>query len=422
MKILSIKLFIVFILLGASFVIIQSCEKDVNWNHESKVELNRVMHDLYYWFDQTPTVNVDDYKSPVELMEALKVNPPDKWSYVTTRQEFDSYSLGIYYGFGFGSVFDLDGKLWISYIFKSSPLTAKGIGRGWQIATIDGTAPTADNFSDLIGANKLGLSKTIGFISPEGSSVTYTFSKIEVEMNTILFDSVYTIDSKKIGYMVLNSFIEPTVSELNTCFAKFKVENTTELIVDLRYNGGGDVDISNQLASLIGGNVANDGIYATYYHNSNYASSNHSIYFSSLTNSLTLSRAVFITTNRTASASELVINGLKPFMTVALVGSKTHGKPVGMYVLKYNEVDWVYVPICFSFKNANGVGDYFDGLAVDVEAIDDYTLPFGDVNEDSFAAALTYLGVSPVKGLKTKTALHSKAITGKGLYEEIGAW
>jgi len=419
---ITIKL-ISFSILLLSFLLVSSCDDDTNWDLSANKQLLSVMKEYYLWYNQLPTVNASAYENPQELMEVLRVNPPDKWSYVTTKEEYESYfNSGTYYGFGFGNAFDSEGKLWIIYAFRSSPLRAKGIGRGWQISSVDGVAPTVDNYSSLMGANKEGLSKTIGFISPEGASVTYTFSKAEISMNTVLLDSVYSIDSKKIGYLVLNSFIEPTYTELDNSFAKFKSEGVSDLVVDLRYNGGGSVDVSKYLASYIGGGKANEGVYATYTHNDKHPEFNNSIYFESFGNTLSIDKVVFITTSGTASASELVINGLKPYMTVALVGSKTHGKPVGMYVFEYKEIDWVFVPICFSLKNANGVGDYYDGLAVDVEASDDYTSPFGDVNEDSFSASLTYLGVSPVKRIKTQKAMPSKMITGKGLYEEIGAW
>lgn len=413
------------IVIGIAVYTIYSCQKDddVNWDKEANKELYNVMRDLYYWYDKVPVVNINNYQTPVELMDAMRVDPPDRWSYVTTKKEFDAYfNSGTYYGFGFGSAFDQDGKLWIIYSFKSSPLTEKGIGRGWQISTIDGVTPTKDNYSQLIGESVAGISKTFGFISPLGNSVSYTFTKIEVTMNTVLLDSVYTINSKKIAYMVLDGFIEPTNDELEQSFSKFKNANVDELIVDLRYNGGGETTVSNHLANLIGGNVANGGVYANFNYNNKHSSNNSSTYFQSLANSLSLSRVLFITTEGTASASELVINGLKPYMPVYLIGSKTQGKPVGMNVFEYQQVDWVFLPVTFSSTNANNEGDYFDGLDVTVSALDDYTLPFGDVNEDSFNKALTYIGVSPSKSIRLKAITRSTLITGKGLYREIGAW
>ncbi|NVO11601.1 MAG: hypothetical protein HXX16_16685 [Bacteroidales bacterium] len=411
-------------LLGIAIYAFHNCKKEeTNWDKAANKELLNVMKDYYYWYDKMPTVDPNSYKDPSTLIEALRVNPPDKWSYVTTKQQLDAYyNSGAYYGFGYGASFDQDGKLWIIYVYKSSPFTERGINRGWRISTIDGVVPTPENYDQIIGESAAGVSKTIGFISPEGNSFTYNFTKFEVTINSVLFDSVYTISSKKIAYMVLNTFITPTIREVNTCFAKFKNENVDELIVDLRYNGGGSIGVSDTVASLIGGNAANRGIYTNYTYNDKHSDSNKSILFSSPSNALTINRVVFITDKGTASASELVINGLKPFMPVCLIGSKTYGKPVGMRSFTYNEVDWAFLPVCFSMKNANNEGDYFDGLAVNVEAADDVSKPFGDFREASFAAALTYLGVSTGKGEMVKSSFRTKRMTGKGLYEEIGGW
>ncbi len=407
---------------GFVFFLFFGCKDEpVDWNYQAKKELNRIMHDIYYWYNQVPNVDIDNYSTPEELMDALMVNPPDKWSYVTTKKEYDAYDAGKYYGFGFSSIFDEDGKLWVGFAYKSSPFTEKGIGRGWQISKIEGVTPTRDNFSQLIGPNQAGLTKDIEFLSPEGSVVSYTLSKIEVNTNTILFDSVYNLGGKNVGYFVLNGFITPTKDELDACFSKFKSKDVNELIVDLRYNGGGSIDISRYLASLIGGATTSGKIYTTYTFNDRYTSQNKSIWYTNEPNALSLSRVTFIATNGTASASELVINGLNPFMTVSIVGSKTHGKPVGMPVFRYNEFKWVFLPICISLKNADGVGDYFNGLDVDVAALDDYTRKFGDINEASFAAALNHIGVLPVKSMDFNVK-KSVRITGKGIYEEIGAW
>src|SRR5690554_1398328 len=94
-------------------------------------------------------------------------------------------------------------------------------------------------------------------------------------------------------------------------------------------------------------------------------------------NSLDLSRVVFITTGNSASASELLINGLFPYMEVTLVGQDTYGKPVGMYIFTSESFDWAFVPICFKILNANNEGDYYDGIPVDIPANDGVSYPFG---------------------------------------------
>jgi hypothetical protein len=371
------------ILLAMPLLILNTCTDDyeaeeVNVNKE----LLSVMKEYYLWYDQMPSVDPNNYESPKDLMDVLRVNPPDRWSYVTTRTELEAYfDQGAYVGFGFGSGFNIDNELIISFVFRNSPLYAAGIDRGWQILSIDGQTPTPENYSSLIGPSDIGVSKTFVFKSPLGSTYEYTFSKSEISMNTVLFDSVYTFDTKKVGYFVLESFIDKTTDELTSVFADFKSKNINELIVDLRYNGGGLVNVSNDLANLIGGNIAYGNIYTKSYHNDKLSYQNEYFLFKSLDNSLTLNKITFITTRSSASASELVINGLKPFMDVTLVGDTTHGKPVGMYVFKFNDpsIDWAFVPVCFTMRNANNEGDYYDGIPVNISAKDDVTVPFGDI-------------------------------------------
>lgn len=402
-----------------------SCEKEEDYKVNVNNELYSLMNEYYLWYDQMPEVNPNDFASPVELMDALRVNPPDKWSYVTTRTELEAYyNQGAYVGFGFGSGFNSDGELFLSFVFKNSPLYAQGINRGWQIISIDGQTPTPENYSSLIGPSEAGVSKTFVFKSPEGTTQEHTFTKAALSMNTVLMDTVYTFDTKKIGYFVLESFISSTRDELTSVFADFKSKGVSELIVDLRYNGGGQVDVSNYLANLIGGSVAYGYIYSKSYHNDKLSWQNSYTTFNTETNSLTLSKVTFITTQNSASASELLINGLKPFLEVTLVGEKTHGKPVGMYVFTFNDpsIDWAFVPICFTMRNANNEGDYYDGIPVNISAVDDIALPFGNVNEASLNAALLNLGVSLPKSSKAGVIKDFNPIVGKGLKAEIGAW
>ncbi|HSA05276.1 MAG TPA: S41 family peptidase [Tenuifilaceae bacterium] len=402
-----------------------SCEKEEDYKVNVNNELYSLMNEYYLWYDQMPEVNPNDFASPVELMDALRVNPPDKWSYVTTRTELEAYyNQGAYVGFGFGSGFNSDGELFLSFVFKNSPLYAQGINRGWQIISINGQTPTPENYSSLIGPSEAGLSKTFVFKSPEGTTHEHTFTKAAISMNTVLMDTVYTFDAKKVGYFVLESFISTTKDELTSVFADFKSKDITELIVDLRYNGGGQVSTSAYLANLIGGSVAFGNIYTKSYHNDKLSWKNSYITFNTENNSLQLNKVTFITTQSSASASELLINGLKPFLNVTLVGEKTHGKPAGMYVFKFNDpsIDWAFVPICFTMRNANNEGDFFDGIPVNISAEDDITLPFGDVNEASLNAALLNLGASFPKSSKTEVVKDFNPIVGKGLKAEIGAW
>jgi hypothetical protein len=114
---------------------------------------------------------------------------------------------------------------------------------------------------------------------------------------------------------------------------------------------------------------------------------------------LSLNRIFFIGTENTASASELMINGVKPYVESILAGSTTHGKPVGMYVFEFRDYDWVVLPVCFKYSNADNEGDFYDGLQPALSAEDDITRDFGDPEEASLKAILDYIetGVIPLK-------------------------
>lgn len=387
-------------------------------------EFYSLMQDYYYWYEQIPDLNPDLYSNPYQLMEAIRCSPPDKWSYVTTRTELEAYyNQASYVGFGFASGFNSSGELIISLVYNSSPLKQDGINRGWQIVSIDGQTPTSSNFNSLIGDDVVGVTKTFVFKSQNDSTATHTYTKEQIATNTVFADTVYSFGPTKVGYFMLKSFINPTAGELTNTFAKFQSSSINELVVDLRYNGGGLISVASQLANLIGANSANSGVFGTYSHNNKHTEMNENIYFETLTNSISLNRVFFITTSSSASASELVINGLKPYVDVVLVGSKTHGKPVGMYQFTFNDpsVDWAFVPICFSIFNANGEGDYFDGLQVNISADDDVKHAFGDTEEECLNAALSEIGVI-TKHKCDKSHNQFEPIVQNGLKGEIGSF
>lgn len=403
-----------------------ACQNDED-DHESiniNAEFYNLMKDYYYWYEQIPELDPNLYNNPYQLLEAIRYNPPDKWSYVTTKTELDAYyNQASYVGFGFSSGFDSNGNLIISLVYDSSPLKADGIDRGSQILSIDGQTPTSSNYNSLIGDDAVGVSKTFEFKLLDGSIQTHTYSKSEISTNSVFADTVYTYGPTKVGYFMLNSFVNPTTDELNQAFAKFQAESVSELIVDLRYNGGGLVSVANYLANLIGGNNANGGIFGSYKHNNKHEEMNEDLMFEVETYSLNIDRVFFITTKNSASASELVINSLKPFMQVVLVGSNTHGKPVGMYQFSFTDpsIDLAFVPICFSIFNANGEGDYFDGISADILVNDDITHLLGDTQELCINAALTEIGVVS-KNVTSHSLVTFNPIIRSGLKGEIGSF
>jgi C-terminal processing protease CtpA/Prc len=192
-----------------------------------------------------------------------------------------------------------------------------------------------------------------------------------------------------VGYFLFRNFVEPAVAELDAEFAAFKLAGVRELVVDLRYNSGGLLSVAQVLSNLIGGEVTQGQIQYTLEYNPDNSFRNQRVTFLDRVQSLDLTRVFFIVTGSSASASELVINALRPYLDVVLIGETTFGKPVGQ--LGYTFCQKTLRPVSFSLVNADGVGDYFDGIAPTCAAGDDLDRPFGDPGEASLSEALSYL-------------------------------
>jgi C-terminal processing protease CtpA/Prc len=130
-------------------------------------------------------------------------------------------------------------------------------------------------------------------------------------------------------------------------------------------------------------------VFAEYSHNDKNAFRNRTLRFERKPNALALERVIVIATRASASASELVINALRPFMPVLVVGDRTYGKPVGQYVTPF--CDKVLAPVAFSLRNADGQGDFFDGLQPTCVAADELDRQFGDPLEASLREALVLI-------------------------------
>jgi len=401
------------ILLGLLFtgvLIFNGCEKEKIYPFSSSnttEELSKIMNNYYYWIDSIGDFNPDYYSSPDELLEAMRYNPRDKWSYITTQEENDQYyEEGTFVGYGFGYAPDENGKIRITYLYADSDMATLGITRAWIINKINGNVIDENsNINSLLGASQIGVSNTFEFESPSGEVITQTLSKKLVDINTVIYKDVFVTGSKKVGYFVFESFIGPSEEELNIAFNYFKSQNVDELVIDLRYNGGGMIDIVEHLAGYIIPDNINNKEFLTYKHNNENSDINESIYFQQHPNSLRLNKVYFIAGKGSASASEAIINGLDPYIDVFIVGDDTYGKPVGMYSFNSRISDLVYVPICFSLVNANNYGDYFNGLTADSYVTDDVSHNFG-ANEAVFAEVMHHITYGSFSSTKSSGTIY----------------
>lgn len=412
-----------------SILFLIQCQKDVPPPEEKPVEIKardefyKIMSDWYLWYDKMPEVNVEDYDSPENLLEALRYDSLDKWSYITSVESFNSYfEEGEYEGHGFGYTYDKDGKAWITFVFKTSDFSGKGVTRGWQMLKINGKdiQPFTD-ISTYLNGTTLGTVDRFEFLKPDQTQVEISSTRKLIKMNTVLLADTLHVADQVVGHLVFKGFIAPSNAELDSAFSKFKTQGVQQLILDLRYNGGGRMDVTEKLASLIAGPGTDGKVFVKYRHNDKRSAYNSSVNFEHEVNALNLSQLIVIASRGTASASEAIINGLKPYLNVVVIGDNTYGKPVGMHTWTYD--DYAFVPISFRLLNANNVGDYYEGLPADSFIPDGLAWDFPDRNESRLKEAIYYLETggftgspSPLKSMQ----LHQKPEP-KGLKWEIGA-
>lgn len=346
--------------------------------------------DIYFWNAQLPSVNAAQFRSPEAYLDAVRFRPLDEtFSYIGSRAASDAYySDSQFIGFGFSSRFDGE-SLQLSQVFPDSPAAEAGLARGERITAINGRAvgdlSRANQLDAALGPAQAGYAIDIQVLSDEGTRGA-RMTKRPVTIPTVSHLSVYEVDGRRVGYLFFRNFVEPSVPALDEAFTALRGEGVTELILDLRYNGGGLVNVARHLASLIAGRTAAGQVLAEYFHNSRNAYRNQIIRFDDLEHALPLERLVVVTTRGSASASELIINSLRPFMPVTTVGAPSYGKPVGQYGINF--CDKVLYPVAFTLRNALGQGDYFGGIAADCLAEDDLSHAVGDPAEASLQEAL----------------------------------
>ena len=353
-----------------------------------------VMRDLYLWYQHVPDLNPARYGSPEDYLEAVRYRPLDThFSYITSRASNDAFfSDSQFIGLGVSTTTS-ETDMRILQVFDDSPASEAGLARGDRILSINGRSIesliASGQAASAFGPSEIGVETSVVFDSRSGDRRSVTMTKRLVTIPTVSLTRVFTIDGRKVGYVFFRNFVKPSYDALDAAFASLKEAGVEELVLDLRYNGGGLVDVAVHLASLIGGAPTDGQVFAEFRHNDRNTRYNETLRFRRPDNALGLSRLFVVTTRSSASASELVVNSLRPFMPVYVIGDRTYGKPVGQYAINF--CDKVLAPVSFSLVNANGEGDYFDGIATDCSAPDDIEHDLGVADEGSLGEALHYI-------------------------------
>jgi carboxyl-terminal processing protease len=365
----------------------------------SVIGQNQTVYDAlnywYYWYRNLPAVSASTFATPEALLDSVRYRPLDNtFSYISTASSSQAfYGESQYMGFGFSMKFTVGYELRVTDVFPASPATEIGFDRGSEILTLNGKSiqKTYEDgeWGTIWGAEEAGYGVDVTFRNAAGEAKAGRLVKRVVTIPTVPLVTIHEAGGRKTGYIVFKNFVEPSYAALDAAFARLRDASATELVLDLRYNGGGLVAVAQYLGGLIGGDRTSGEVFAQYVHNDKRSAQNNSIRFTRPAAAFPLSRLVVITTRSSASASELIINALRPYMPVIVVGDNSYGKPVGQYGIAFcQKMLW---PVSFSVQNSLGQGDYYDGFVPTCRAADDLSHPLGDPNEASLATALNYV-------------------------------
>lgn len=373
----------------------------------------------WYLFPETLPASLDPapYASVESYIDALtataRAQGRDRFfTYLTSIAEENAYyASGNTAGFGIRLGLDGSNRLFVTEAFEGAPGLAAGLDRGTEILAIGTGSGNLRTVSAIIAAEgTAGLTNALGpdtagttrvlRISDAGGAREVSVAKADFDLlpvSTRYGARIINDGGRQVGYVNLRTFISTADPALRDAFAQFRAAGVTDIIVDLRYNGGGLVSIAQLFGDLLGRDRAASDVFSYTVFRSEKSAENETRFFQPQSQSVAPARIAFIGTRGTASASELVINAFIPYLhaNAALIGTNTYGKPVGQIAIDRAACDDRFRIIAFATQNAARQGGYFNGLAGTVEAScranDDISRQLGDPQEASTRAALDFL-------------------------------
>ncbi|TZF93741.1 peptidase S41 [Chryseobacterium panacisoli] len=370
------------------------------------------MKRYYYWADQMPAK--PDYHLPVKDFFKSLLSSQDRFSFMVNTEDSSTYPRSIrnMYGFDY-TVAKLASNQVVTIVklvLQNSPAFNAGLERGMIITKINGKTITAANAESMASSIKdqtvvdltVGKWQNGAITDEKNITVYYGFS-----FEQPILSKVFEKNGKKAGYLYIYDFPDGMTPILNQKFAEFKAAGVQELILDLRYNYGGSVSSAAALCSLIPSGLSSGSPFIIFKGNKNggevkrtfaqqIAYDPKALDFNTLrANALGLQKVFILTSNSTASAAEIVINNLKPYMQVIQIGDTTLGKDMAGFVVedkrKPRKISWQIHPVIYKVFNASGAGEYNNGISPQI-IVNEYAglplLPLGDPNETLISSAL----------------------------------
>lgn len=376
------------------------------------------MNEWYLFPETLPSgLNPAAYSDVQSYIDALtataRAQRKDRYfTYITSIAEENAYyNSGSSAGYGFRLALDGSNRLLITEAFEGGPALNAGIDRGAEILAIGTNSSTLRTVASILasegvaglnnafGTTAVGTTRVFQVRDTAGTrNVTVAMADFSLTPVSSRYGAKVIDDGgRKVGYINLRTFINTAETPLRNAFANFRAQGVTEVIIDLRYNGGGLVSIADLVNNLLGADRTTATVANYVSFRASKASNNETTYFAPQPQSIAPTRVAFIGTGGSASASELVMNTFIPYLgnRSALIGTNTYGKPVGQIALDQAACDDRLRVIAFALENANHQGAYYDGLAsfmgATCRASDDVSRQMGDPAETSTRAALDFL-------------------------------
>lgn len=457
-----------FLAIAGLMLLTASCKKDKIPEPEEPQESENVtvnewvienMRIYYYWNETIPADRLLNFQLGPESFFETILNPADRFSWIAKADDLEEQLGGISSSTGMkvsligynctgNSCQNVLGV--VRYVIPNSPADKAGLKRGMFFSSVNGVKLTMQNyqaaFANLYDSGqgfKITIATLVNNVVTETSTVFDLASSRVEEPSVYLSEVIMTNGGKKVGYIFYNTFLNARADEVFTAFNKLKAEGVSDLILDLRYNLGGGISIAGVIAALIKPNYNKDQVFVNYNYNkllnSEFDRSGESRnetfekLFPGVVNlganptddqkaaaaaqidgkvkaaNLNLPKVYILATGNSASASELVIHNLAPYMEVIHIGETTVGKNEGSITIEDERtpriIDWAIQPIIVKLADRNGNGDYDTGLIPDAE-IDEFDtlplLPFGDKMDPLVARALLLIDPSEASSARSR--------------------
>jgi carboxyl-terminal processing protease len=369
---------------------------------DQRASLRSFLDDQYFWYASLAAPD-ESAASMDAYFQSMLYRPTDRYSFTQPSVAFNQvFTDGRRIGYGYTTVWADAGHtiMRVRNVEPRSPVALAGLARGDIVVSIDGYTPDAIAGGQAGPVTAAGIERTFVVRNAAGVQRVLRVQSAEYPLTPVA--TVATLDAVrdgapvKVGYLAYSQFVQYSSFDLYNAFVQFAQAGVGELILDMRYNGGGSVAVSRDLASMIGGDRTGNLLYAYLRFNDKNRGMNTSVVLNTSVPGGTpfpmpggVPRLIVIGSGSTASASELIINGLRPFMPVVLVGETTYGKPYGF--IPRDNCGTIYNAVQFTTVNSLNQGHYDTGFTPDCPVADDLDHQLGDPAEARIRAALGYI-------------------------------